>query len=376
MVKRKNRLTTDALREVRNTFSRFLSILVLSALAVAFLAGLRATAPDMEYTADNYYDRTHLMDGYAISTLGITDDDLAALAAAEGVELVEGVRTVDATAVDRIVSIRSMPERLNLLEVVEGRLPEAADECVTDSLFLAAMGMELGDTLELTLEEGDEDALARTSFTVVGTVICPLYVGTDRGTTALGDGSLDGIVFVPGENLTADYYSIAYFTGSGLEGLDSYGDEYEDRMEALVDGLEPLGDERAQLRYDSIIGDAMAELDDAQAELDDARAEAEQELVDAQAELDDARAQLDEGWQDYYDGQATLERELKNGRAELADAAKALNDAQTEYDSGLEQYNEGLASYQEGLAEYEDGLAQYEENTALLDERQAELDAA
>ena len=34
MVTRKNRLLTDAVREVRHTFSRFLSILVLAALAV------------------------------------------------------------------------------------------------------------------------------------------------------------------------------------------------------------------------------------------------------------------------------------------------------------------------------------------------------
>ena len=81
MVKRRrkrNRLLTDALREVWHTRSRFLSILVLSALAVAFLSGLRTTAPDMEYTADNYYDRTHLMDGYVLSTLGIVEEDLAA----------------------------------------------------------------------------------------------------------------------------------------------------------------------------------------------------------------------------------------------------------------------------------------------------------
>ncbi|MGN1004258.1 MAG: ABC transporter permease, partial [Oscillospiraceae bacterium] len=283
MVKRKNRLTTDALREVKNTFSRFLSILVLSALAVAFLSGLRATAPDMKYTADNYYDRTHMMDGYAISTLGITDGDLEALAAADGVEEVEGVRTVDATATDRIVGIRSMPERLNLLEIVDGRLPQAADECVADSLLLAELGLELGDTLTVTLEEGDEDALARTSYTVVGTVICPLYAGNDRGTTSLGDGSLDGIVYVPAENLTADYYSIAYFTGVGLAELDSYGDDYEDAMESLVDRLEPLGDERAQLRYEAVVGDARTELDDAQAELDKAKAEAETELADAEA---------------------------------------------------------------------------------------------
>ena len=68
MVKRKNRLFTDALREVKNTFSRFLSILVLSGLAVAFLAGLRAAAPDMEYTADNYFDGSNFMDAYVLST--------------------------------------------------------------------------------------------------------------------------------------------------------------------------------------------------------------------------------------------------------------------------------------------------------------------
>ena len=374
MVKRKNRLLTDALREVRHTFSRFLSILVLSALAVAFLSGLRATAPDMEYTADNYFDRTGFMDGYVISTLGITDEDLAALAGADGVETVEGVRMVDATATDCIVNIRAMPERLNTLETVRGRLPQAADECVMDTLLLAQLGLELGDTLKLTLEEGDEDALARDSFTVVGTVICPLYVGTDRGTTSLGNGSLDGIVFVPGENLTADYYSIAYFTGIGLSGLDSYGDEYDRRMGELVDGLEPLGEERAHLRQQSIVGEAQEEIDNAQRELDDAREKAEQELADARAELDDARSKLDDGWRDYYDGTATLERELRDGRAELADAKIRLEEAQEEYDSGLEQYNAGLEKYSQGLADYEDGLAQYEENTALLDGRQAELD--
>ena len=45
-----NRMNTDALREIKNTMSRFLSLFLLSALAVAFLSGLRTTAPDMKYT--------------------------------------------------------------------------------------------------------------------------------------------------------------------------------------------------------------------------------------------------------------------------------------------------------------------------------------
>jgi hypothetical protein len=57
-----NRIWTDTAREIRNTRSRFLSILVLSALAVAFLAGLRTTAPDMERSADRYFDEHNLMD--------------------------------------------------------------------------------------------------------------------------------------------------------------------------------------------------------------------------------------------------------------------------------------------------------------------------
>ena len=357
MVARKNRLTTDAVREIRHTLSRFLSILVLAALAVAFLAGLRATAPDMKYTADRYYDRTGFMDGWVLSTLGLTQEDLDALSAADGVEEVEGAWSVDATAVDCIVSVRSLPERLNLLEVKRGRLPEAPNECVTEGLLLVELGLELGDTLELTLEEENEGDLTRTSYTIVGVVNCPLYVGTDRGTSSLGSGSVDAFLFVPGENFTYDYYTAAYFTGEGLKELDSYGDEYEDRAEALLDSLEPLGSERAEIRYETLVGDAQTELDEAQAELDDARAEADQELADGRRELDDARKELDQGWADYREGRDTLDRELADAERELADAARELNDAQAELDDGRVQYEDGLAQYREGLSQYEDGLA-------------------
>lgn len=79
-----SRLLTDAVREVRNTRSRFLSLLVLSALAVCFLAGLRATAPDMKETGDLYFDQQRLMDLRVVSTLGLTEEDVELLARQEG----------------------------------------------------------------------------------------------------------------------------------------------------------------------------------------------------------------------------------------------------------------------------------------------------
>ena len=356
MVKRKNRLLTDFMREVRRTYSRFLSILLLSALAVAFLVGLRATAPDMEYTADNYYDAHHLMDGYVISTMGLTEEDLQALSQASGVEQVEGAWSVDATAVDSIVSLRSMPETLNLLNLKRGRLPEQADECVTEEMLLTALGLDIGDTLTVTLEEGDKDSLTRTSFTIVGTVQSPLYVGTDRGTSRLGSGSVDAFVYIPGENFNLDVYTTAYFTGTGLEALNSYSQTYEDEMTALVDGLDSLAQERADLRDEQVRGDAQKELDDAKEQL----ADAQKELEDARLELEDARAELDSGWNEYRQGLATLEQKVKDGQAQLNAVRSQLEEAQTRYEQGKVDYQEGLAQYQEGQQAYEENLAQLE----------------
>lgn len=142
------RINTDALREIKKTMSRFLSLFLLSALAVAFLAGLRTTAPDMEYTADLYYDRTHLMDVRILSTLGLTEADIDALSAADGVEKAEGAWYVDgvvhAAANDLIVRFHSLSAKgINTPELLEGRLPQRVNECVVEPALLTEGGRDL-----------------------------------------------------------------------------------------------------------------------------------------------------------------------------------------------------------------------------------------
>ncbi len=371
MVRRKNRLTTDAVREIRFTFSRFCSILVLSALAVAFLAGLRTTAPDMEYTADRYYDRTHLMDGYVISTLGLTQEDLDALVQAPGVTAVEGGKSLEATVQDAIVSVRSLPERLNLLEVAQGRLPQAADECVTESLLMVELGLEVGDTLELSVNGEGAGGLRTTRYTVVGVVNSPLYVGSDRDSSSLG-GSVDGFVYLPGENFTQDYYTEGYFLLEGLAELNSYAQDYEDRLETYLDGLEGLAQERAQLRAEELTTQAQGEIDEGQAQLDEAR----QALDEGRAELAAAGRELEEGWAAYEEGLAALERESAQGRRELEAARQDLEAGQGDLAAGREQYQAGLAQYQQALAEYEQNRDQLDGQQAQVTQGYAQYEAA
>lgn len=135
-----NRLLTDTFREIKNTRSRFISLMVLSALAVCFLAGLRATEPDMKNSADIYLDRQKLMDLRIVGTLGLTEQDAVALEQQPGVKVVERAYTVDALLhlpendyIIKALSYTSTPG-LNAPRLVEGRMPDRANECLVEPL--------------------------------------------------------------------------------------------------------------------------------------------------------------------------------------------------------------------------------------------------
>ncbi len=390
-----NRLLTDAFREIAHTRSRFFSLMILSALAVCFLAGLRATAPDMKISADAYLDQQRLMDVHVLSTLGLTEDDAAALAAQPGVEALEAAYTVDAilplTENDYIVKVLSFTRDpgLNAPALVEGRMPENDGECLVEPRLLQETGLALGDVISLDTGTGTyEDVLTRSQFTIVGTADSPLYVGVERGSSSLGTGKVSAFVLLPFGAFDMDYYTDFYLTLEGAAPLNGYSDEYTDLVDTFTDSLEDFADQRASLRGDEVIGEANDALADAEQELADAQAEAEEELSDARQELDD-------GWAEYRDGQRELrdsirdaEQEIADAEQELADALEELNDGEQEYadgipeledarkelDDGWAEYNDGLDTwkaswymYEAGQAQYQEGLATYQENAAMVE---------
>ena len=65
----KNRLVTTSLREIKNSFPRFLSLLIMS------FSGLKATAPAMMDSLDQYYKEANTYDIKLTSTLGFDNLD-------------------------------------------------------------------------------------------------------------------------------------------------------------------------------------------------------------------------------------------------------------------------------------------------------------
>ena len=372
----KNAMQKDFWREIKHTKSRFFSIMILVALSVAFLSGLKATAPDMKHTGDDYLDSLHLADIQVLSTLGLTDEDIAALRAQDKIEDAEGEYVIDAFAssdsLDAVVKVLSLTDRdISDVLLCEGRMPERADECVVEENMLSLMSISIGDTITLTPGDDLSDALAQDTYTVVGTVRSPVYLAVERGTSTLGSGTVKAYLYLPREAFTLDYYTAAYVRVSGAAEMTAFYDEYDDYIDDVIDSLEDFGDARAILRHDELVDEATEKLDDAQKELDDAKADADKELGDARKELADARRELDDGWKEYDDGK----QELADSRVKLDDAKAELEDGEQEYADGVKKYDQAVRDYEKGQKDYADGVKDYEKGAQQLADGADELEA-
>ena len=372
----KNAMQKDFWREIGHTRSRFFSIMILVALSVAFLSGLKATAPDMKHTGDDYLDSLHLADIQVLSTLGLTDEDIAALRAQDKIEDAEGEYVIDAFAssdsLDAVVKVLSLTDRgISDVLLREGRMPERADECVVEENMLSLMSISIGDTITLTPRDDLSDALAQDTYTVVGTVRSPVYLAVERGTSTLGSGTVKAYLYLPREAFTLDYYTAAYVRVSGAAEMTAFYDEYDDYIDDVIDSLEDFSERRASLRHDELVDEATEKLDDAQKELDDAKAEADKELGDAQKELNDARRKLDDGWKEYDDGK----QELADSRVKLDDAKAELEDGEEEYADGVKKYDQAVRDYEKGQKDYANGVKDYEKGAQQLADGADELEA-
>ena len=234
-------------REIKNTFGRFAAIMAIIALGVGFFSGLKMTKPDMMNTISNFLDKGNFYDLHLLSTLGYTDDDVDSFAGEKDVLYAEGGYSLDVLYKnqgenDRVLKTMSVPENINKLSLVDGRMPEKEDECVVDAKMDS---IKIGDVIEVADDDAAEgedsstqDILKVKKFTVVGTVNSPLYINFERGTTTLGNGKIAGFVYVSPEAFDSECYTDVYVKFDRK--FDMYADEYEDYIDDRKDEWESI----------------------------------------------------------------------------------------------------------------------------------------
>ena len=359
--------------EIRKSKSRFISILLIVALGVAFFSGIQASSPDMRYSGDAYYDESSLMDIKVVGTMGLTSDDVSSIESIDGIESAEGAWSTDVMCGEgqkqKVLHIESINDTVNKLDVQEGRLPEKSGEIFLDSTFASTNEYKVGDKVALR-EDGDSPLLVTTEYTVVGTGRSPLYISFNRGNTTLGTGEVNGFGYVLPEDFDQEIYTQIYVTVHGAKGLTSYTDGYENLIAKIKGRVENIADDRCQIRLAAVKADAQEEINDAQKKLDDGKKEADEKLADAKEELDKGEKDLEDGRQEYEDGKSQLE----DAKTELADGKKQLEDAKTELADGKTQLEDAKAQLADGKSQLESAKSQLSSSKSQLDTARSQLD--
>ena len=308
---KKKALAKEFFMSIKKTYNRFISICLIVMLGTAFFAGVKAAEPDMQESADIFFDDSKLMDIRVLSTLGLTEDDVTAISAIEGVESAIPVYTYDVlTEKDEkqhVIKLMSETTDINKITVTEGRMPQESGECLADWLLEQNYGYKIGD--KITISSGDdkaiEDIVNTQTYTITGFGKSSYYLDLTRDSSTIGNGSMSGFLVIPKDNFTLEAFTEIDVLVDGAIALDCYSDAYEDAVDEVTQKIKDIAEDRCEIRYAEVVREAQ-----------DAIAEAETEVSDGEQELADAKEELEDGWEQLADAK----KEVAEGQTELADA--------------------------------------------------------
>lgn len=375
---------------IRKTKARFLSIFCIVFLGAAFFAGLRHTSLIMKTSMDDYLTKYQINDLEYIATLGFNQNDIDKIKNIEQIEEIEYGNRFDAlisygenTKGVSVYSNQTFKNKINKLELVEGRLPSSDSECVIDYNFTVRNKVTIGDKITLSNDNGSKE------FTVCGLVNDPRYFSViERGTNSLGDGTNEAFVEILSNGneefaLPQELYDLreeVVFNELRIKLKNPYdyqifSDEYLDYVKDINQEITKRLDKEVNLVNQNLINDANNEIISGESKLSDGKSEYEAGLV----KYNDGVKQYQDGLKEYEDGLA----KYNDGYNQYLDGVNQYNAGKARFDQGLSEYLDGQKQFDQGLNKWQDGMKQYDQLIAqkqqlegVYEQKQAEYDQA
>lgn len=355
----------DIFREIKISLGRFLSILCIVAIGVAFFAGIKASAPDMKNSADTYFDKYNVQDIQVYSTIGLTKKDVAAIKKIKGVKSVQPsfsmdtLSQIDSTQMVIKVISYGIDQKMNKIRVVEGRMPERENECLVEASSATNKlygTFHIGDTIKL--QSGTDEVLSKslkhTKYKIVGTCYNPNYLSYEKGSSNIGSGTVNSFIYIQNTNVLKDYYTEVDVCVKGAKDLDCYSDEYFDVVDPVLKKIKKISNKQIDARIQSY----QSELDEKKQEVNDKFKDAENQFNDAQNKIDsglseiqsnelklqNSKDQINQGWNEYYANLQLLDNipTLQNAIAQIEESEKKLPELlsqKEQVENGLQQIN-------------------------------------
>ncbi len=373
----KKALFKDSVKEIRNTYKRFISILLMAFLGVGFFAGMRATSPDMVDTIDQYYKENQVYDIQILSTLGLTEEDIEAISKIDNIETIVGTYEIDGIldienkeVVTKIMCI----EELNQPILLQGKLPESQDECVVEENFLTTNNKEIGDTIEIEIEntkndEGEEiEYLNQSKLKIVGTVKSPLYILRDRGTSSLGSGKIDYYIYISKENIKAsEIYTSLYIKVENSEKYTTSSEKYEDYIAKVKEDIEDIKEERETERHNKLVDIATTKVEETETEFNTEKQNAQQQIEEAKQEIENGKSEIKKTESELNTNKKESDTQFTNAYNQIQTAKKTIAQNETQLATKEQETNQQFSELEGQKQDLQTQLATVENSLAQLE---------
>lgn len=377
-------LNKDFIRDILKSKGRFLSIVAIVALGVAFFTGVKSSPIVMKTSSDKYYDKYNLMDIRLISTLGLTDKDVDDIKNIEGVEGVYPTYSLDAISIykstEKVLKVHGLDlnklndkkNYINQLKLIKGRLPQKSGECVLEIPKIKALNYPIGS--EISLSSGKDDklskSLSKSKYKVVGYVETPYYLSQEKGNSSIGGGVIEGAIMIPESDFKMDTYTEIFLTVKSAKELDTYGDEYSNLVKTVTDKIENMKNKLTTRRYNEVVkkaedkiqkqedklSKAKKDFDKGKKEYEENKLKSENEIKEAENKILDASEQIEDGKAQLKNEKKRAFEQIEEGKIKLANAETDLKNGQKKYQTALKKFNSNKKTAESEIKKAESDL--------------------
>ena len=377
-------LNKDFIRDILKSKGRFLSIVAIVALGVAFFTGVKSSPIVMKTSSDKYYDKYNLMDIRLISTLGLTDKDVDDIKNIEGVEGVYPTYSIDVISIynstEKVLKVHGLDlnklndkkNYINQLKLIKGRLPQKSGECVLEIPKIKALNYPIGS--EISLSSGKDDklskSLSKSKYKVVGYVETPYYLSQEKGNSSIGGGVIEGAIMIPESDFKMDTYTEMFLTVKSAKELDTYGDEYSNLVKTVTDKIENMKNKLTTRRYNEVVkkaedkiqkqedklSKAKKDFDKGKKEYEENKLKSENEIKEAENKILDASEQIEDGKAQLKNEKKRAFEQIEEGKIKLANAETDLKNGQKKYQTALKKFNSNKKTAESEIKKAESDL--------------------
>lgn len=364
MVKKKNRLVTTSLREIKNSFPRFLSLMIMSFLGVFVYSGLKATAPFMINSLDKYYDERNTYDIKLTSTIGFASEDIDIVRDVKGIKDIEFSNYADVSFhtpndKDYVLVVNSVTNDLNYLKTDYDLSTLKDNELLVEEPFLDKTNYKIGDELTLT-----SDNFVNQTFTIKGVVDSPLYfnnanLNNDRGKTNVGNGTINFYSYTTLNSFKNDYYKNIYLTVDGASKFETNSKKYNQVVQNVMDLIQDKKNEilATRLNYFKTNYDQLVVVNKVVWEYAMGRQQVDNYLTKS-------GFTNDEEFKNYFSNLEESDSNYQNAK-KIADTLKLLEENKDNYEQCVSVMN-GLGLTKNDLPKYITNLRKTMDNANLL----------